>query len=146
MKLPNRFLALALAAGTTLLFSQALPTHVAASTPALIAEENKSWEFPYKPLDFVQSVDGKMLFVLTENNRVLIYEANGKLKGSLPVEAGVSAIDTDARGENLLLMNGETKSFSSISIDFIVEIDTAGSPFLGDVNAPVTIAVFSDFE
>ena len=118
----------------------------ATSGPELIAEQNISWKIPYKPVDFVQSVDGKMLYVLTENNRVLIYEANGKLKGSLQVDAGVTAIDTDARGENILLIDSEKNTFTSIAVDFIVDIDTTGSPFMGAASAPVTIAVFTDFE
>jgi hypothetical protein len=116
------------------------------SAPALVSEKTMSWQVPYKPVDFVQSVDGKMLFVLTENNRVLIYEPNGKLKGSIPVDKGVTAIDTDARGENILLIDSEKNTFTSLSVDFVVNIDTTGSPFVGSANAPVTIAVFTDFE
>ena len=116
------------------------------SSPALFSEKTISWQVPYKPVDFVQSVDGKMLFVLTENNRVLIYEPNGTLKGSIPVDKGVTAIDTDARGENIYLIDSEKNTFTSLSVDFIVDIDTAGSPFKGAADAPVTIAVFSDFE
>lgn len=136
-----------LAAACTLLLvgSQALSIAYA-STPALVAEKTKNWQVPYKPVDLVQSVDGNTLFVLTENNKVLIYEPNGKLKGSIPVDKGVTAIDTDARGENLLLIDSEKNSFTSLSIDFIVTINTEGSPVLGNVDAPVTIAVFTDFE
>ena len=129
-----------------MLASVPITSGAATSAPALIAEKNKSWQIPYKPVDLVQSVDGKMLFVLTENSRVLIYETSGVLKGSLQVDKGVTAIDTDARGENILLIDGEKNTFTSISVDFVVEIDTAGSPFLGSENAPVTIAVFTDFE
>ncbi len=118
----------------------------ATSAPALVSEKTMSWQVPYKPVDLVQSVDGKMLFVLTENNRVLIYEPNGTLKGSIPVDKGVTAIDTDARGENILLIDSDKNTFTSLSVDFIVSIDTAGSPFLGKAEAPVTIAVFTDFE
>ncbi len=118
----------------------------ATSPPALVSEKTMSWQVPYKPVDFVQSVDGKMLFVLTENNRVLIYEPNGTLKGSIPVDKGVTAIDTDARGENIYLIDSEKNTFTSLSVDFVVNIDTSGSPFKGAANAPVTVAVFSDFE
>lgn len=116
------------------------------NTSGLIFEKTKGWQLPYKPIDIVQSVDGQFIFVLTENNRVLIYEPNGNLKGSIPVEKGISAIETDARGENIFLIDQEKNSFSSLSIDFVVEINTDGSPFHGNANAPVTIAVFTDFE
>ncbi|NNK94377.1 MAG: hypothetical protein HKP41_08510 [Desulfobacterales bacterium] len=116
------------------------------SSSGLIFEKTKGWQLPYKPIDVVQSVDGQFIFVLTENNRVLIYEPNGNLKGSIPVENGITAIETDARGENIYLIDQEKNNFSSISIDFVVDINTDGSPFQGKPNAPVTIAVFTDFE
>ena len=112
----------------------------------LLFEQTRKWQLPYTPKDIVQSIDGQLVFVLTDNHRILIYEANGKLKGSVEVDPGVNAIDADARGENILLIDSENKTFSSYSIDFVTEIDVTGSPFKGKVDAPVTIAVFTDFE
>ncbi len=122
---------------------------LAAAQPAptgLIFEQTSQWQLPQKPLDLVQSVDGKFLFVLTDQQSVLIYETSGQFKGSVPVDKGVSAIDTDARGENILLINNENNTFSSIAIDFVVDIDVAGSPTKGNPDAPVTLTVFTDFE
>jgi hypothetical protein len=116
------------------------------SGPELLFEQTGQWQLPYAPADIVQSVDGARIFVLTDNNRILIYEPNGQLKGSAEVAPGVKAIESDARGENLLLIDAQNKTLSSFSIDFVAEIDTAGSPFKGNPDAPVTIAVFSDFE
>jgi len=141
-----KFLHFAVAACSLLIMSAPALSLAASAPPALVSEKTKSWQVPYKPIDFVQSVDGKMLFVLTENNRVLIYETNGQLKGSLPVDRGITAIDTDARGENILLIDSEKNTFTSMSVDFIVEVDTTGSPFMGPADAPVTLAVFTDFE
>jgi len=107
--------------------------------------ENK-WELPNKPLDIVYSLDGKRVFILTNKNQVLVYQADGALLGKIAVEDGVSAIDIAPRGEKLFLINQKTNSFTDISVDFIANIDTAGSPYLGQENAPVTIAVFTDFE
>jgi protein-disulfide isomerase len=122
---------------------------LAAAQPAptgLIFEQTSQWQLPQKPLDLVQSVDGKFLFVLTDQQSVLIYETSGQFKGSVPVDKGVSAIDTDARGENILLINNENNTFSSIAIDFVVDIDIDGSPTKGNPEAPVTLTVFTDFE
>ena len=115
-------------------------------SPELLFQKTRQWSLPYKPLDMVQSADGNMLFFLTENNRVLIYSSDGTLKGSIPVDKGISRIDTDIRGENILLMDQENNTFTSISFDFIKEIDTTGSPYLGNENAKVTIAVFTNFQ
>jgi hypothetical protein len=116
------------------------------SGPELLFEQSRQWQLPYAPADIVQSVDGARIFVLTDNNRILIYEPNGQLKGSVEVAPGVTAIESDARGENLLLIDADNKTLSSFSIDFVAEIDIAGSPVKGNPDAPITIAVFSDFE
>ncbi len=106
----------------------------------------KTWELPAKPLDISYSLDGKQVFILTDQHSVLVYDNTGALTGSIPVDKGVSAIDIAPRGEKLYLINGETKSFSDLTIDFVADINTAGSPFRGQANAPVTIAVFTDFQ
>lgn len=106
----------------------------------------KSWKLPNTPLDIVYTLDGKRVFILTDQKEILAYSANGELLGAIPVDKGVSAIDIAPRGEKLYLINQAENSFSDLSVSFIVNIDTTGSPFLGNENAPVTIAVFTDFE
>ncbi len=106
----------------------------------------KNWKLPDTPLDIVYSLDGKRVFILTDESQVLAYTATGELLGTIPVDKGVSAIDIAPRGEKLYLINKDEKSFSDLSIGFLVEINTTGSPFLGKENAPVTLAVFTDFE
>ena len=106
----------------------------------------KSWELPNTPLDLVPSLDGKRVFILTDKQQVLVYTNTGDLLGKLDVKQGVSAIDIAPRGEKLYLMNDKDKSFTSLTMDYVVNINTAGSPFLGKADAPVTIAVFTDFQ
>lgn len=118
------------------------------STPPTTIDWNveKTWDLPAKPLDIVYSLDGKRVFILTDKQSVLVYDNTGELKGSIPVDKGVSAIDIAPRGERLFLINQETKVFSDLTIDFTADINTVGSPFRGLAKAPVTIAVFTDFE
>ena len=118
------------------------------TTPSSSIDWNveKSWDLPAKPLDIVYSLDGKRVFILTDQHTVLVYDNQGEQTGSIPVDKGVSAIDIAPRGEKLYLINQETKVFSDLTIDFITDINTAGSPFLGLATAPVTIAVFTDFQ
>lgn len=112
----------------------------------LLINKTRQWQLPYTPADMVQSVDGKYIFVLTDNHKLLIYEPDGTLKASAEVDPGVVAIDTDARGEQILLVDKDNKTFTSFSIDFVAEIDISGSPLQGNPDAPVTVVVFSDFE
>lgn len=109
-------------------------------------EVQRQWKLPESPIDVVHSLDGKYVFILTQNQMVYIYTSEGKLEGSVPVDKGVTAIDIAPRAESLYLIDQEKNSFTALSIDFIRDINTAGSPFLGPENAPVTVALFTDFE
>jgi DNA-binding beta-propeller fold protein YncE len=104
------------------------------------------WKLPSTPLAVVYSLDQKHVFVLTDKHQVLVYDATGKLQGSIPVAKGVKAIDIAPRGESLYLIDSEKNTFTTMAVDFIIPINIAGSPFQGKENAAVTIVEFSDFE
>ncbi|BCL61046.1 hypothetical protein DGMP_17390 [Desulfomarina profundi] len=106
----------------------------------------QSWPTGNRTLDMVHSLDGKYIFILNDKQQVQVFNRQGQLQGSIPVNKGVSAIDIAPQGEMLYLIDNDNNSFTAVSISFVVNIDTADSPFKGPVNAPVTIAVFTDFE
>lgn len=135
-----------LVAGSLTMGLLASPAAAQDGSPELLINKTRQWQLPYTPADMVQSVDGKYIFVLTDNHKLLIYEPSGNLKASTDVDPGVVAIETDARGEQILLVDKDNKTFTSFSIDFVAEVDVTGSPFKGKPDAPVTVAVFSDFE
>ncbi len=126
--------------------SSAFAAAEAKGVPKIQLQVEKTWKLPEKPLDIVYSLDGKRVFILTDQKQVLVYKADGELLGKIDVEKGVSAIDIAPRGEKLFLINQKDNSFTDISVDFVVNVDIAGSPFLGNVDAPVTLVVFTDFE
>ncbi|TKB25844.1 hypothetical protein FCL47_12135 [Desulfopila sp. IMCC35006] len=106
----------------------------------------QKWPTGGKTLDMVHSLDGKYVYILNDKQMVQVYTTQGKLQGSIPVEEGVSAIDIAPLGEKLYLINNKNQTFSSIAVSFIVDVDISGSPFRGPADAPVTIALFTDFE
>jgi len=124
----------------------------AAATQPKGADQKLEWEtirtFPLggKPVDIAQSLDGKYAFVLTESNVVMVYDAAGSLQGKIPVDKGVNAIAIDPLGQYLHLSDGENITFSTIAIDYVLKINTTGAPTKGKLDAPITIAVFSDFQ
>jgi hypothetical protein len=142
----SQFLQRVVVGGCLLLISTSAYATSQEASPGLLLQQTNGWQIPYNPIDITQSADGTSIFILTESSQVLIYEPNGTLKGSFPVDPGVTAIDTDVRGENIFLVDREKKTLRKISVDFVSEIDITGSPFKGKADAPVTIAVFSDFE
>ena len=145
-RFPDKPLFSAAFLAVTLALAPADGSAARSATPDLLITKTRQWQLPYAPADMVQSVDGKVIYVLTDNHKLLIYEPNGTLKASADVDPGVVAIDTDARGEQILLIDRDNKTFTSFSIDFVAEVDITGSPAKGNPDAPVTVAVFSDFE
>ncbi len=126
--------------------SSAFAVADASSSRGVQWQVENSWKLPAKPIDLVYSLDGQRVFILTDQQQVLVYAADGNFLGKIAVKKGVSSIDIAPRGERLYLLNDQDNSFTDLSVDFVVNIDTTGSPFLGNANAPVTIAVFTDFQ
>jgi DNA-binding beta-propeller fold protein YncE len=106
----------------------------------------QNWPTAGQTLDMVHSMDGKFVYILNNKQQVQVFSNQGKLQGSIPVEEGVSAIDIAPQGEKLYLINNKTQTFSSVGVSYVIDIDVTGSPIEGLADAPVTIAVFTDFE
>ena len=98
------------------------------------------------PLDVAVSQDGKYIFVLTEHGDIKVYLPNGQLKESISVGRHVDQIEVGPEEGYVLLKSRKNKTIEMLSIDFIQDINIAGSPFKGPADAPVVIVVFSDFQ
>lgn len=112
----------------------------------LVWKQLEDLQLPNKPLDIAYSLDGNYAFVLTDSKQVLVYNQQGKLQGRIPVDEGVSAIDIAPRGEFLYLIDGKENRLATLSVDFVVDIDTSFSPVKGAKDASVVVAVYSDFQ
>jgi len=98
------------------------------------------------PLDVAVSTDGKWIFVLNDSGNILIYSLNGKLEDKISVGSHVDQIRVGPQDNLLLLSSRRNKTVELLTIDFIHKINISGSPFKGPEDAPVVIAVFSDFQ
>lgn len=98
------------------------------------------------PLDVVVSIDGSRTFVLTDSGNILIYDHNFNLTDTINIGRHIGQIELDPSGERLLATNRVNKSVEILTLDFIQQINTQGSPVKGPPDAPVTIVVFSDFQ
>ncbi len=103
-------------------------------------------EIGSKPVDMVPSPDGKHLYVLTAENTILVYNHLAQLQGTIPVGEGVHALNIARNGQFLFLVDEKEQFISILSVGFIVDIETEGAPFKGKADAPVTIAVYADFQ
>ena len=106
----------------------------------------KTMKLETAPIDVALSLDGKWIFVLTEQGQILIYSSRGPLKYKIDVGNHFDHIKVGPRGEHLLLNSNQNKSVQLIKLDFIQNINVSGSPFKGREDAIVVVAVFDDFE
>ena len=103
----------------------------------------KTFETEETPLDVAATP--RLLFVLTDRGQVLVYLPNGKLMAKIPVDKSIDKIDTIPGGSALFLSSRVDKKIRILRLDFVQQISDLG-PFKGAVEAPVVIAVFSDFQ
>jgi len=119
------------------------------STLALAEVEkgaSRTLKLEAKPLDMTTSADGKYTFVLAKGGKVLIIDSSGKVTDTLKVNESVVSIETSPKGDFLLLADSQENTLEIVQISFIVDIDISGLPFKGPADAPVVVAVFSDYQ
>ncbi|MFZ0133898.1 MAG: hypothetical protein WAK95_15265 [Desulfobacterales bacterium] len=98
------------------------------------------------PLDVAFSTSRNKVLVLTDKGQIQIFETNGTLGETIEVGRQFDRFWHIQGSDVLLLGSHEKKTVQIIELNFIEQIDTTGSPFRGPENAPVVVAVFSDFE
>ena len=107
---------------------------------------HKTLKLDAQPLDVAVSKNGNSIFVLTKSGTILIYSSDGKLKDKIDVGNHVDQIKSGPGEEWLFLSSRKNKTVEILHVDFIQDINISGSPFKGVENAPIAIAVFSDFQ
>ncbi|MFO7687420.1 MAG: hypothetical protein R6V60_15160 [Desulfobacterales bacterium] len=98
------------------------------------------------PLDVAFSTSRNKVFVLTDKGQIQVYEPNGTLDETMDVGQEFDRIWHIQGSDVLVLSSREKKSVQIVELNFVEQIDTSGSPFRGPENAPVVVAVFSEFE
>jgi protein-disulfide isomerase len=99
-----------------------------------------------QPLDIATSSDGKWAFILTQG-AVLVYSIlEERIVRSIPVDPGFERLDYSEKGQHLILVSPQRRSLLMLRVDAVYELRLEGLPFLGPKDAPVTLAVFSDYQ
>lgn len=98
------------------------------------------------PLDVAPSSDGQRLFILTPGE-ILIYSLpEGKIIDHIAVDKGFDRITPLPRTDVLTISSSTKKNIQVVMLESIYKIDVTGLPFQGPRDAPVTIAVFDDYQ
>ena len=106
----------------------------------------QKFQLDQAPIDMLVSSDNKWIYILTSDGQIVIYSARGQLKDTINVGPDLDQIKAGPREDILFLLSRASKTVQVITIDFTEEISTLGSPVKGSMDAPVTVAVFSDFQ
>ena len=107
---------------------------------------HRTFKTQQPPRDVETSVNGKWVFILTERGEILIYSSNGQLRDTIVVGDSIDEIKAGPREDILFLSSRKDSTVQLITLEFIQNINVTGSPFKGPANAPIAIAVFSDFQ
>jgi DNA-binding beta-propeller fold protein YncE len=140
MRIPLAIVAVA-ALGLALLLVAPAPRNAAAEWEVV-----RSLNTGTRPLDVAVSMDGRSVFVLTEDGVLSVYTPDGALTEKFQLAKDAERIAIAPDGERVYVTSRQGKRVDVVQLDFVREIALAGSPAKGPERAPVTIAVFSDFQ
>ncbi len=106
----------------------------------------KQTNLDVQPLDIAASVDGKTIYVLARGE-ILVYSIDeDKVSSRIPIDKNFDKLTYAAKNNVLILTSSSSKTLKIIQVDFIYKIAIDGLPFKGPADAPVTIAVFEDYQ
>jgi hypothetical protein len=98
------------------------------------------------PLSINVTADGQRTFILTEGGRLEIYDNNARIIDTIDVDPAMKLLSVDGAGGRVFLGNVKNSSVHELQIEYIADFDNTGSPFMGNSEAPVVLAFFSDFQ
>ncbi|HTZ40264.1 MAG TPA: hypothetical protein VMB77_08910 [Syntrophales bacterium] len=103
-------------------------------------------EIKETPLDVAPSGDGQWMYILTPGE-ILVYSfQEGKITDRVPVDKEYDRIVSMPRANALAISSSTKKNVRIITLENIYKIDISGLPVKGPRDAPVTIAVFDDYQ
>ncbi|MDJ0784058.1 MAG: hypothetical protein QNJ22_18970 [Desulfosarcinaceae bacterium] len=125
-----------------LLSTAAMP----AAQAAVDARVVRTLNLEAKPLDLAIPGNGRYIYVLTADAKLQVFTGSGQLRDTIPVAPGVDRIQPGPREDLIYLVDSANNRIQVLYLDFIQEIPPGTSPSKGAADAPVTVAVFTDFE
>jgi hypothetical protein len=98
------------------------------------------------PLDVETSTDGKLMFVLVPGEVLIYSDLGGQPINRIAVDNSFDSMAFAEKLDLLILSSNSNQKVDMVRIDLISKVITDGSPYRGKADAPVTIAVFDDYQ
>ena len=98
------------------------------------------------PLDVAFANNHNYIYVLTDKGQILVFNPAGRQLDQMEVGTEFDQMRVVPGSDVLFLTSRKNKLVQIVQLGFVQQVNTAGSPFMGSENAPVVIAVFSEFE
>ena len=108
-------------------------------------QELKTLQLGSTPKQVTSTVDGRRLYVLTDDSQILVYTLGGELQGKIAVDPDIDRI-SPLGPQHLLLQKTAKQQAVVAMLEISQQIDISNSPIRGAESAPVTIAIYDDFE
>jgi hypothetical protein len=98
------------------------------------------------PLDISASADGKWLYILCPGE-IAIYSFNeDRIVNRIPVDKSVDRMIYVKEKNALVVTSRSNNKVQIIQLEVVHKFSFSGLPYKGSKHAPVTIAVFSDYQ
>ncbi len=105
----------------------------------------KQTAFEEPPLAMAPSSDGRLVYVLLKRKVALYSVDENRVVETYPVDSGFNMI-TLLRDNQIMLSDSKSNLVKIFQLEKVTRINLEGLPFKGAENAPVVIAVYSDYQ
>ena len=99
-----------------------------------------------QPLDVASSEDGSMIFILSPGELSIYSPKNDKIISRSAIHIPYDRLTYSEKNKTLILTSSTSKSLKVIHVQQVWDISLSGLPFKGHPDAPVTLAVFDDYQ
>ena len=98
------------------------------------------------PLDVCSSADGKWLYILSAGEVAIYSFAEEKIVNRIPIDKAFDRMVYVKETNSLVATSRSDNKVQIIQLDVVYTFAYSGLPHKGPKDAPVTIAVFSDYQ
>jgi hypothetical protein len=114
--------------------------------PAMEWKIVKELDLKAAPLDVSSSEDGRWLFILTPGEIIVYSVPQDTITARIPVGEEFDRISSLPGPDRLSISSSARKTLQLILLERVHQIDVSGLPFKGAADAPIIVAVFTDYQ